>query len=125
MSLFLSRLEDVICLVDDVLIFGRNKEEHDSHITVALGRIKTAGATINKDKCEFGKNCILFLGHIINEQEIQADPAKTEAIMKMKPPTNITELSQFMGMINQLRKFSQDLAHLTHPLRGLLSTKNS
>ena len=39
----------------------------------------------------------------------------------MKPPTVVPELSRFMGMANQLGKFTSNLAQLTQPLRELLS----
>ena len=42
----------------------------------------------------------------------------------MPPPNNVTELRRFMGMANQLGKFSNKLAELTQPLRELLSKKN-
>lgn len=43
----------------------------------------------------------------------------------MPPPTNISELRQFMGMINQSGKFSCNLAQITEPLRALLQQRNS
>ena len=62
-----------------------------------------------------------FLGHCINQDGIRADPEKTAAIRHMKPPTTVPELRRFMGMVNQLDKFSPNLAQLTQPLRELLS----
>ena len=94
-------------------------------MTAALQRIQAAGATLNLEKCEFAKSEILFLGHHIDKDGIRADPAKTAAIMEMQPPTNISELRRFMGMVNQLGKFSKDLADYTQPLRVLLSKKNA
>lgn len=41
----------------------------------------------------------------------------------MKPPANVSELRRFLGMINQLSKFSPCLAEKTKPLRDLLSSK--
>jgi len=38
----------------------------------------------------------------------------------MKPPTTISELRHFVGMVNQLGKFTPNLAQLTQPLRELL-----
>ena len=125
MNRILTGLEGVICLMDDVLIFGSNKEEHNSRLTAALKQIQAAGATLNKRKCEFGCDNLLFLGHLINSDGIRADPAKTAAIKEMKPPTCISELRRFMGLVNQVGKFSRNLADLTHPLRMLLSTRNS
>ena len=66
-----------------------------------------------------------FLGHLIDEKEIRADPDKVSAIVEMKPPTNVSELRRLMGMTNQLGKFSQNLAELTQPLRQLLTKKST
>ena len=116
--------EGVLCHIDDVIIFGRNKKEHDDRLHAALKKIQAAGVTLNGEKCEFNKNQLLFLGHIINQEGISADPSKTSAIVKMKQPTTLTELRRFMGMVNQLGKFTPHLAELAQPLRVLLSTKN-
>ena len=63
-----------------------------------------------------------FLGHIVNKDGIKADPDKTSAILKIKSPQNVSELCRFMGLANQLGKFSCHLADITHPLQGLLSS---
>ena len=52
MSSILEGLEGVLCLMDDVLIFGKDQKEHDSRLTAALEKIQAAGVTLNKDKCE-------------------------------------------------------------------------
>ena len=67
----------------------------------------------------------MFLGHLVDTEGIRADPSKTSAITEMEPPTNISELRRFMGMVNQLGKFSLNLADLTQPLRQLLSKKST
>ena len=43
-------------MIDDVLIFGKNQEEHDEHLSVVLGKILRTGMTLNKRKCQFSKN---------------------------------------------------------------------
>ena len=63
------------------------------------------------------------MGHVISEQRISADPSKTQAVTNMERPKNITELRRFMGMANQLGKFSPKLAELSQPLRALLSPR--
>ena len=62
---------------------------------------------------------------MVDEQGIRADPKKISAIVEMKAPTNISALRRFMGMTNQLGKFSQKLAELTQPLRQLLSKRSA
>ena len=68
-------------------------------------------------------NRLKFLGHIISKNGISPDPEKTKAVKEMEAPTNVTELRRFMGIVNQLGKFSPRIAQLSSPLRELLSTK--
>jgi len=56
---------------------------------------------------------------------IQPDPEKTLAIQEIKSPSNVPELRRFMGMINQMGKFSPNLAEITQPLHELLSKRSS
>ena len=109
--------------MDDVLIFGKTKEEHNIRLTKALNRIHSAGVTLNREKCLFGQDNIKFLGHVVNKQGISADPDKVAAIAHMKAPQNISALHRFLGMVNQLEKFSPRLATITQPMRELLSKK--
>ncbi len=124
MSLILQGLDGVVCQMDDVLVFGRDQVEHDTRLTAALQHIEKAGATLNAEKCEFGKQRLRFLGHIVDGNGITADPDKTSAIREMQTPTSVPELRRFLGMVNQMSKFSGNLADLTQPLRELLSKRN-
>ena len=94
-------------------------------MTAALEKIQPAGVTLNKDKCEFNKTSLTFLGHIIDGKGGSPDPQKTDAISKMASSKCTTELRRFMGMVNQLGKFSPRIADLAKPMRGLLSTKQA
>ena len=123
MSTILEGLAGVLCLMDDILIFRKDQNEHDTRLTAALERIQAAGVTLNKEKCEFNKTSLTFLGHSIDEKGISPDPHKTAAISKMASPKSTTELRRFMGMVNQLGKFSPRLAELSKPMRELLSSK--
>ena len=116
MSQILSGLKGVLCQMDDVLVFGKDEAEHDIHLAAALDRIRNGGVTLNREKCEFEKTELLFLGHVVNHQGIQADPEKTSAIQHLNSPRNTTELRHFLGMANQLGKFSPNLAQATQPL---------
>lgn len=116
MSAILSGLNGVVCQMDDVLVFGKDQAEHDERLTAILKRIESAGTTLNPDKCEFGKTKLKFLDHLIDESGIHAEPDKTSPIVEMRPPGNVSELRWFMGMVNQLGKFTPNLAQLTQPL---------
>ena len=55
MAKVLAGLEGVIVHVDDVLVYGRIQEEHDARLHAILKIFKSAGGTLNKDKCKFSK----------------------------------------------------------------------
>ncbi len=111
--------------MDDVLVSGTTQEEHDARLHTALQKIQAAGITLNKEKCQFSKNRLTFLGHVIDKEGISADPQKTCAIVAMEKPKSRTELRRFMGMANQLGKFTPRIAEISQPLRELLSTKKA
>ena len=125
MSKILSGLQGVVCHMDDVLIFGQDKTEHDNILAAVLTTLQSAGVTLNKDKCLFGQDRLTFLGHVVDRNGISADPEKITALTKMKSPDGVSELRRFLGMANQLGKFSPSLATITQPLRELLSKRNS
>ena len=125
MNQVLSNLPGVLCLIDDILVYGRNIQEHNERLEAVLNRIQSAGITLNQAKCEFGKETIKFLGHIINSNGVSADPQKIEAIVNMKAPSSVSELRRFLGMTNQLGKFSSNIAEMTKPLRELLNKQSA
>ena len=99
--------------MDDVLVFGSTREEHDARVIDVLNRIAQAEGTLNRDKCSFGQEKITFLGHVIDKTGISPDPGKVCAILQMKEPTSIMEVRRFMGMVNQLGKLSPRLATIS------------
>ncbi|XP_048586619.1 uncharacterized protein K02A2.6-like [Nematostella vectensis] len=119
MSRILEGLDCTVCHMDDILIHGPTQEPHDSRVRKVLQRLKDAGVTLN-EKCEFSKQRMKFLGHVISEDGVEADPEKTKAIQDFPRPTTVTELQRFNGMVNQLAKFIPDLATINEPLRQLL-----
>ena len=74
MSKILEGLDGVLCHMDDVLIMGTNKREHDERlITAVLERLQNAGVTLNPAKCQFGWSSVKLLGNIIDYRR-RADP---------------------------------------------------
>ena len=124
MSITLEGLEGVICLMDDILVHGSNQQEHDKRLLATLERLRKCHITLNREKCEFSKTSIKFLGHVIDREGIKPDPEKVQAICEMSEPKSLSDLRRFLGMCNQLSKFSPELTDATKPLRDLLCCKN-
>ena len=71
MNEILSSIPVALCLIDDILIYGSTRAEHDKNFQAVLERIQSVSVTLNKEKCEFGKAIIKFLGHIISPEGIE------------------------------------------------------
>ncbi|CAI7855937.1 unnamed protein product [Closterium sp. NIES-53] len=71
-------------------------------------------------KCEFFRDRLEFLGHVISEAGVEINPKKLDTVKAWNPPTNITELQSFLGFVNCVRRFVPDMQHLTAPLADLL-----
>ena len=104
---------------DDIIVWGSTKEEHDDRLFEVLSKIKESGLKLN-NKCIFRATKLEFLGHIISDDGIQADPNKIRAIMEMPIPANKKDLQRFLGMVNYLGKFIKNLAEVTAPLRKMM-----
>ncbi|KAF9744010.1 Retrovirus-related Pol polyprotein from transposon gypsy, partial [Nosema granulosis] len=117
----------VIPYLDDIIIYSRNREEHESHLKTVLNKIKAAGLSLNKKKCKFFKKEVKILGYVVAKGVIKADPDKIEAIRKYPRPGTIKELRSFLGTVNYNREFIKDFATLTAPLYDILKgeKKNS
>lgn len=115
----------VVVHMDDIVIFGKNIKEHDNRLHNVLKSLKDHGITLNKKKCQFALTELKFLGHIIGENGVKADPELIEAIKEFRPPCSVTEVRQFLGMVNQITKFVPNAAEQTTQLRQLLRKDNA
>ena len=124
MSRALEGLQGVACLMDDILVHGKTKEEHDARPLSTLEKLLQHGITLKKEKCSLATESVKLLGHIVDREGIRPDPENVKGINDMTEPKNLTNLQRFLGMCNQLNKFSSQLTDKTKPLRDLLCNKN-
>ena len=105
---------------DDMVIFGRNEEEHDRNLILFLETTRRNGLVLNKKKLQFKKEEVSFFGHRWNSTGISPDPKKTESILKMQFPPDKETMHSFLGLVNFLNRYTPKLAELCSPLRKLI-----
>ncbi|KAD4982216.1 hypothetical protein E3N88_18887 [Mikania micrantha] len=88
----------VIVFIDDILIYSKNKADHEQHLRKILELLKEEKLYAKFSKCEFWLREVQFLGHVVNSEGIHVDPAKIEAIRNWDTPKTHTEIRSFMGL---------------------------
>ena len=113
-------MQGVTPLIDDVIIHGTTREEHDHNLKAALEKASMNKLKLNADKLSVGVNQVEYFGHLITDEGLKPDPGKVTAIKSMPPPENKKELQTVLGMITYLAKFAPQLSEITKPMRDLL-----
>ena len=124
--MFQERLDRVLALVpnaigiaDDIIIYGENEIEHDASFIILCETARVNGLKLNAKKLQFKSSDCKFFGHKLTPDGLKADESKIEAIVKMSPPKNETDLKSFLGMVNYLGRYTPALAELRPPLDRL------
>ena len=110
---------DVDFYMDDIAILNQTWDEHVQLVEQVLQRLESADFTINPTKCEWAVEETDFLGHWMTPDGIKPWRRKVEAILKMKPPTNIKELRSFLGLVNYYRDMWPRRTHILAPLTAM------
>ncbi|GJT48333.1 putative reverse transcriptase domain-containing protein [Tanacetum coccineum] len=79
----------MIVFIDDILIYSKNKKEHEEHLKVQ------------------------FLCHVIDSQGINVDPAKIKSIKDWESPKTPMEIRQFLGLAGYYRRFIEGLLKIS------------
>ena len=80
MDSVLAGVPGVICYLNDILIVGDSDEQHEERLKMVLERLDQAGLRLKREKCEFHKTSVEYLGHVIGEQGLKPTESKVKAI---------------------------------------------
>ena len=105
--------------LDDVLVFGRTLEEHNSNLSKVFERIRGAGLRLKPRKCNFAKESVEYLGHVVSADGIQTDPQKLRAVNEYPTPSDVKSLRSFLGLASYYRRFVPGFSKVAAPLNAL------
>ncbi|GJS88032.1 putative reverse transcriptase domain-containing protein [Tanacetum coccineum] len=113
----------VIVFIDDILIYSKNKQEHEEHLKIILELLKKEELYAKFSKCEFWIPKVQFLGHVIDNKGIHVDPAKIESVKDWASPKTPMEIRQFLGLAGYYRRFIEGFSKIAKPMTKLTQKK--
>ena len=113
----------LVVYFDDILIYSQSKEEHLAHLRQVLLTLREAKLYVNLKKCSFMQPHVLFLGFIVSEHGILADPEKVRVIREWSEPQTITETRSFHGLASFYRRFIRGFSTIMDPITKCLKHK--
>lgn len=120
MDIILQGLENVAAIQNDILITGKDDEQHIQNLNTVLSRLDSYGLRLQLNKCKFMQRSVTYMGCIISTEGISPTEEKVEAIKEAPRSDNSTQLRAFLGMINYHGKFICILSSILQPLNQLL-----
>ena len=114
-------LDGTLVYLDDILVMGADVAEHDRRVDRVLSRLQDWGFRLGLAKCVFHSHEVKYLGVIVNEQGIRADPQKIAAIKDLRSPSNVSEVRSLLGLVNYYGKFVSQLHRYKALFEALLA----
>lgn len=125
MDAILQGLNWQCCLVylDDVIIYSKDINEHGKHLEQVFAALSKANLRLNAAKCNFAKEELRYLGHMISAKGIHPDSAKTDPLNQLPNPKNVHDVRALLGMLGYYRRFIRNFATIAEPLTRLLKAE--
>ena len=101
--------------IDDMLIYSKNVEDHDSPHKIVLQTLKDRKSYGKFMKCEFWFESVAFLGHIVSEEGRKGDIQKIKVVYNWPRPISPIDIRSFLGLAGYYRSFIEEF-NLFHPL---------
>ncbi|GJZ54712.1 putative reverse transcriptase domain-containing protein [Tanacetum coccineum] len=113
----------VIVFINDILIYSKNKQEHEEHLKLILELLKKEELYAKFSKCEFWIPKVQFLGHVIDSEGIHMDPNKIKSIKDWASPKSPMEIRQFLGLARYYSRFIEGFSNIAKPMTKLTQKK--
>ncbi len=121
MSELMEDLEYVRAYLDDLFCISRRSlEDHLKKLEEVLRRLCNTGLNVNTEQSTFCAFEIKYLGYILTRDGIKPQSNKVQAILAIKPPTNVKELRHFLGMVQYYHDYWARWSKMLAPLTSLV-----
>jgi len=116
--------QNVQAYVDDMVVTSQERGRHTADLEELFATIARYRLKLNLEKCVFGVEAGKFLGFMLTERGIEANPDKCAAIIAMQSPASVKEVQQLTGRTTALSRFVSAGGDKGHPYFQCLKRNN-
>uniref|UniRef100_A0A0N5B4I8 RNA-directed DNA polymerase n=1 Tax=Strongyloides papillosus TaxID=174720 RepID=A0A0N5B4I8_STREA len=115
-------LYGIMAYIDDILVYTMEESMmfHRTILFCLLDGLRNFGLKINSGKMELMRTEICYLNVILSYMKIRPNPMYVKGLLRMKKPSNVSELRRYLGAVNYCRDFIFGITELEKPLLCLL-----
>lgn len=111
-----NNLKETYSYLDDIVICGSCQMEHDSNLKAFNDVVKRFGLTLNKEKCDYNKTEINFLGFNIKDGNLKPDPDRLKPLIDLPLPDSPNALKRTIGLFSYYSTWITHFSDKIHPL---------
>ena len=120
MDNMISGIDGAVAIIDDILIAGKDNAEHDRILKEVVSRATSYNLKLNFNKCLIRQPSVPYMGHLVTEHGLRADPDKVSAIINMPAPIDKEGVRRLLGLVQYLAKFIPNMSEIDASIRTLL-----
>ncbi|MBW0585104.1 hypothetical protein O181_124819, partial [Austropuccinia psidii MF-1] len=102
------------------MVFSKSEEEHVTHVSTVLSRLRANNLFAKASKCLFHVSSVEYLGYVVSSEGLKMDQAKVQQILNWPPPRNLKALQSFLGFANFYRRFIKNYSKKISSLTSFL-----
>ena len=91
--------------IDDMLVKSKQRLDHVAHLQQTFDLLREYDMKLNPLKCAFGVSASRFLGFMVTQKGIEANPAQLKAILQSSAPSSKKGIQQLTSRLAALGHF--------------------
>ncbi|MBW0528290.1 hypothetical protein O181_068005 [Austropuccinia psidii MF-1] len=103
------------------MVFSKSEEEHVTHFSTVLSRLRANNLFAKASKCLFHVSSVEYLVYFVSSEGLKMDQEKVQHILNWPPPRNLKALQSLLGLANFychfIKNYSKKISSLTSFLK--------
>ena len=101
--------------IDDMIVKSKQEARHVEYLREVFEVLQQHKLCLNAEKCTFGMGAGKFLGYLITNQGIEANPDQIEAVNRLNPSSNPKEVQVLTGILAAFNQFISKFTNRCRP----------